>query len=133
MSWTIAANIKGPQGDQGPPGDDGAPGAPGADGTSVEIAGSVANAAALPGGLTAGDAGTGYIAQDTGHLHVWDGAEWDDVGNIKGPQGDPGDAGAMGPRGSKWFVGAGAPGTLTGQAAGDFYLDSTDGTVYELS
>lgn len=36
-------------------------------------------------------------------------------------------------RGNKWFTGSGAPGTLTGQQIGDFYLDRTTGKVYELA
>ncbi len=84
----------GPQGATGPAGQDGA------DGTSVTITGSVANAAALPTGLTPGDAGTGYITEDNGHLHVWSGTAWTDAGEIRGP------AGATGPQGAP-----GAPGT----------------------
>ena len=36
-------------------------------------------------------------------------------------------------RGNKWFSGTGAPGTLTGQQIGDFYLDRLTGKVYELA
>lgn len=36
-------------------------------------------------------------------------------------------------RGNKWFSGTGAPGTLTGQQVGDFYLDRSTGKVYELA
>lgn len=70
------------QGPQGPQGD------PGADGTSVTILGTLANTSLLPSsGNTVGD---GYLVD--GHLWVWDGTQWNDVGLIQGPQGDPGTA-----------------------------------------
>lgn len=50
----------------------------------------------------------------------------------QGPKGDTGDAGPTGPRGSKWFVGEGVPGAQSGQASGDFYLDTLTGDVYQL-
>lgn len=61
-----------------------------------------------------------------------------DTGNTgstgsQGPKGDTGDTGATGPRGSKWFVGEGVPGAQTGQASGDFYLDTLTGDVYQLA
>lgn len=88
-AWTTLvplATITGPAGD---------------DGTSVTIAGSVANAAALPTGLAAGDAGDGYITQDNGHLHVWDGDSFNDVGTVRGPQGTPGEDGTDGINGQE--------------------------------
>jgi hypothetical protein len=36
-------------------------------------------------------------------------------------------------RGNMWFSGTGAPGTLTGQQVGDFYVDRINGKVYQLS
>lgn len=59
-----------------------------------------------------------------------------------GPQGIPGAAGSAGingtngtngQRGSLWYEGTGAPGTITGQLAGDLYLDTATGNVYTLS
>lgn len=91
MAWAVTGNIKGPKGDPGV-GEPGPEGPPGPAGTSVQIQGSVANAAALTT-ITTKAKGDGYIAQDTGNLHVWDGTEWDDVGLIKGPKGDKGDTG----------------------------------------
>ncbi len=74
---------------------------------------------------------------------------WTQSGNIKGPKGDPGnpgadstvpgppgdpgDDGAPGARGSKWFTGTGAPAGVTGSVAGDMYLDTASGNVYELA
>lgn len=77
----------GATGPTGPTGALGPVGPTGADGTSVTIVGSVASAANLPGTANTND---GYITQDTGHLWVWDGAQWNDVGEIRGPQGPPG-------------------------------------------
>lgn len=70
------------------------------------------------------------------------------VGNIAGaagPQGPQGPAGVQGPAGeagpagspgspgaagAKWYSGAGAPSNGTG-VAGDYYLNTTNGDVYE--
>ncbi len=181
MAWTTVANLRGPV---GPPGSQGAPGPAGADGAqgpqgpqglqgvsgatgatgpqgvagkdgkSVAIQGTVAEAAALPTGLTDADAGKGWITDNDGHLHVWGGSSFTDVGVIRGPAGPTGPAGATGPagpqgatgatgaqgvqgpagaRGTKWFSGSGAPGTISGAAVGDFYLDATTGDAYELT
>lgn len=156
MGWTsTGGNLRGPagpQGPQGPQGNQGPTGPGGADGTSVSIKGNVANAAALPGsGNIKGD---GYLTNDNGHLHVWGGSSWTDVGLIRGPQGPvgpqgeqgvqgpTGQTGSQGPsgspgttgaRGSKWFTGSGSPGSIGGSLPGDYYLDLSDGTVYLLS
>lgn len=76
---------------------------------------------------------------------------WSQVGNIKGPKGDTGDTGPQGPqgnpgttgatgatgtagaRGSLWYTGTGAPGTIAGSQPGDQYLDTATGNVYTLS
>lgn len=105
----------------------------GKDGTSVTITGSVANAAALPTGLGTADKGKGYITQDDGHLHVWDGTQFIDVGNITGPPGPAGAEGPQGIRGTAWYTGSGAPGDIPGSRAGDLYLDVDNGNVYVLS
>lgn len=113
-----ATGATGPQGPigttggVGPQGLTGATGPAGQDGTSVTIAGSVANAAALPTGLGAGDAGDGYITQDDGHLHVWSGTAFGDVGTVRGP------AGPTGPQGPQGSIGAtGAAGSAGTQGA----------------
>lgn len=38
--------------------------------------------------------------------------------------------GEPGPRGSGWFSGHGAPGSISGSVAGDMYLDLDTGDVY---
>lgn len=183
MPWVTVGNIRGPQGPvgpqgtQGPKGNDGAQGvagspgqtgaqgpqgpegpagAAGADGTSVRIQGTVATAAALPSNLSnnTADRGKGYLTDNDGHLHVWGGTSFTDVGLIRGPKGDTGSQGPIGPtgdpgpqgqtgqqgtagttgaRGSKWFTGNGAPGSVAGSAPGDLYLDQTTGDTYTLS
>lgn len=50
-----------------------------------------------------------------------------------GAKGNTGDTGADGANGTKWFNGTGAPGSVSGAVAGDYYLDTTSGDVYVLS
>ena len=105
----------------------GPPGPPGADGTSVNIVGKVPTAADLPV-LGPADAGSGYITADDGHLHVWDGDSWTDVGTIAGPPGATGPAGATGPTGPTGTPGTpGAPGqgVPTGGTAGQVLAKTT--------
>ncbi|MGP9760131.1 hypothetical protein [Corynebacterium sp. AOP12-C2-36] len=149
----------GEQGAQGPDGPEGPRGPRGEDGKGITVAGQVATYADLPTDLTTGDAGAAYIVEASGLLYVWTGTAFPPQGagvqfvgpegpeGAEGPQGDRGPQGvegaqgqrgvqgaegAQGARGSKWFTGSGTPGTVTGSAAGDMYLDTTSGTVYEL-
>lgn len=104
----------GPQGIQGPTGPQGATGADGPQGSdgpqgppgvAVTIVGSVPDSGSLP---PTGNPGDGWIAQDTGHLWVWDEdtQTWIDVGLIQGPPGEQGEQGAQGPQGP---IGPGGP------------------------
>ena len=95
--WAL---IQGPQGIPGPPGEDG---------KSVSIEGSVPTYANLPTGLTAADAGKGWITEDDGHLIVWSGSGWTDVGEIRGPQGVPGPPGENGQPTYTWIKYADTP------------------------
>ena len=70
-------NMKGEKGDKGDKGDDG---------TSVKILGTKHSYNELP--LSNNANGDGYIIGE--NLYVWNGNTWVDVGQIKGPQGDPG-------------------------------------------
>ena len=116
--------IQGPQGEKGDKGDpgeagpQGPQGEKGADGTSVNIKGSVAADADLANleGMAVGD---GYIVEADGHLHVFNGVDFTDAGEIRGPQGlqgekgEKGDAGEAGPQGPQGEVGpAGAQGEV---------------------
>ena len=100
----------------GPTGATGATGPSGADGTSVTIAGSVATAANLPGDLSQGNAGEGYITENDGHLHVWSGTSFTDVGTVRGPAGATGPAGASGASGAQGPTGPTGPSGATGTA-----------------
>lgn len=153
----------GERGQQGPPGPAGQQGAPGVDGKSVSIAGQVKTYADLPKNLTKSDAGKGWLVEEDGDLYVWSGTAFPANGSgtdfrgpagpagQQGPQGVAGPAGPPGPqgtagkqgpagqqgiqgeRGSKWWTGAGAPGTISGAMPGDMYLDNDTGTYYQLS
>ena len=79
----------GPQGERGPQGEKGA------DGTSVTIKGSKESEEELPKENNL--SGDGYIIN--GRLFVWDGSSWNNVGEIKGPQGEVGPQGAQGAQG----------------------------------
>ncbi len=119
-STGIAGNhgATGATGVTGAIGGTGATGPAGVDGTSVTIAGSVATASALPTGLSAGNTGEGYITQDDGHLHVWGGSSFTDVGTVRGPMGPTGPAGtagAQGATGAQGLAGATGPQGATGQ------------------
>ena len=70
-------NMKADMGDKGDKGDDG---------TSVKILGTKHSYNELP--LSNNANGDGYIIGE--NLYVWNGSTWVDVGQIKGPQGDPG-------------------------------------------
>ncbi len=105
-----ATGATGPTGTPGATGATGPKGDDGEDGTSVTITGSVASAANLPNDLTPSDAGKGYITSDDGHLHVWSGASFTDVGTVRGPQGDDGATGVTGPQGAT------GPSGVTGNA-----------------
>lgn len=139
---TGASGVAGPVGATGPIGVTGAQGATGASGSSVTIAGSVANQAALPGGLGVGDAGDGYITLDNGHLHVWDGDSWTDVGEVRGPTGPAGATGVQGttgptgPQGTAGSVGAtgitGATGPIGATGVGSTGPTGPQGTVGSL-
>lgn len=187
MAWTTQGSIKGPKGDQGIQGNPGTQGiqgvkgdpgsqgiqgvigpagpqgVPGADGAGIEIAGSVATYANLPTGLTAANAGDGYLVNADGKLYIWSGTAFPPNGSgvefrgptgptgAEGPQGvqgvqgvkgdtgltgatgDTGPAGATGTRGSQWYTGDGTPSGIAGSLIGDMYLDRLTGDVYKLT
>jgi hypothetical protein len=111
----------GSQGDVGyvgSQGDVGYTGSQGDPGTSVTIQGSVPTAEDLPNPF-GGNIGDGYITQDDGALHVWDGEQWNNVGEVKGPKGDTGFTGSIGYTGSEGPVGfTGSMGYTGSQGAG---------------
>jgi len=83
-------------------------------GTGLVIVGVVVTASALP--VTA-NAGESWLAGDTGHLWYFDGTNWHDGGQVKGP---------AGPRGSLYINDAPPVNPLPG----DLWLHSTDMQLY---
>jgi hypothetical protein len=91
------------QGTQGPQGNQGFQGPQGLDGTSVVLKGAVQSVEDLPSvGNTVGDL---YVVLDDGDGYVWDGTQWDNAGQIQGPQGFQGPQGPQGTTGTQGFQG----------------------------
>ncbi len=85
----------------------------GAQGTSITLVGTVATEELLP--ESGNDNNDAYIVNDNGDLYVWDGTEWNNVGQIVGPQGATGPTGATGFEGPTGPTGpTGAASTVTG-------------------
>lgn len=89
VAWqTVATEVPGPTGPTGPTGPQAA---------GFTFKGTVADVASLPSAdNVVNDA---YITLDTGDLHVWDGAAFNNVGNVDGPTGPTGPEGVTGPTG----------------------------------
>lgn len=66
----------------GPPGPAGPPGPEGPQGSGFTIKGHVPSSGNLPPDPDINDA---WVADDTGHLWIWNGSEWVDAGNMNGP------------------------------------------------
>ena len=94
----------GPTGATGDLGPTGPTGDQGDQGISVTLVGSTSTTAGLP--LT-GNAGDGWIVNDTGNLWFWSviNSQWEDIGQIVGPVGPTGDTGATGPQGVQGVTG----------------------------
>lgn len=92
---------QGPVGPQGAQGPQGPTGPQGPAGTGVDILGGFDSESELP--ITGNNPGDSYLI--SGELYVWDGAEWDNVGQIQGPQGPEGPQGPTGPQGPRGFTG----------------------------
>lgn len=98
--------LAGPGGVQGPAGPTG-PAGPAGEGFTPK--GQVPTVGDLPpSGNHLGDA---YTVQSSGHMYVWDGAQWVDMGpiGIQGPPGPQGPTGATGPAGPTGLQGATGP------------------------
>lgn len=120
--------IEGPTGAQGPAGNDGV------DGSKIY------SGAGAPS--TIHNDGDFYFDNSTGDYYEQTSGSWGSpVGNLMGPtgatgpqgpqgiQGPAGTDGTDGTNGAKWYEGAGAPSTVHND--GDFYLDTSNGDVYE--
>lgn len=75
----------------------------GKDGTSVTIIGSYATLAELEAAHPTGSVGDAYLV--AGDLYVWNGTQWEDVGQIQGPQGPQGERGPQGATGATGSTG----------------------------
>lgn len=113
-------------------GANGANGSDGQDGTSINIKGSATTYALLP---TAGNQiGDGFITSDNGHLNIWNGTDFDDVGKIQGPEGVAGSDGANGIDGQSayelWIAdgNSGTESDFLNSLVGTSGLDGADGT-----
>ena len=99
----------GPQGLPGPEGPQGPAGPKGENGTGVTILGSYESEEALRQAHPTGQAGDSYLVN--GNLYVWSDtqADWQNVGNIQGPEGTPGPQGEKGPQGEPGPAGPAGP------------------------
>jgi hypothetical protein len=106
---------QGPQGVEGPQGIQGDTGPQGTAGNSVTILGSYADYAAFlagAGSMPGANVGDAWILLSDGSLMSWNGTNWFDAGDIKGPPGDQGPQGIQGPQGEQGIQGIqGVPGT----------------------
>ena len=123
---------QGPQGPKGETGEQGIQGPKGEDGKSVNIKGSVDTAEDLTKILDA-VAGDGYITKNDGHLHVFNGESFTDVGVIRGPQGEQGIQGPKGETGEQGPQGIQGPKGEQG-LQGTAGADGTNGkSAYEIA
>jgi len=106
--WVSIGSILGPQGPEGPTGPAGPQGDQGPAGTSVQLKGAVPTVADLDdiSGQLTGDL---YVVTETGDGYVWDGDSWENVGQIRGPQGEQGPIGPAGPTGPQGIQGPEGP------------------------
>ena len=96
LDFTIPQGIKGDTGAIGPDGPQGQQGLKGDDGASIYLKGAVATPADLVS-ISLKSPGDLYVVQSDGRGYVWDGSDWVDVGQIRGPKGDSGTQGPAGP------------------------------------
>lgn len=85
--------VQGPEGGPGPqgrPGPKGDKGDKGDVGHGIALKGAVASYLELPAHANDGDV---YLDQGTGHGLAWSDGNWIDIGQFKGPKGDPGESG----------------------------------------
>jgi hypothetical protein len=99
--WVDVGPFVGPIGATGNTGNTGARGLPGA---SIVVKGSVPASSNLP--LTGNQQNDAYVTLNTGHLWIWTGTTWLDIGPFVGPKGDTGFTGFTGPAGSAATTGS---------------------------
>jgi hypothetical protein len=118
----------GPTGTTGPAGPLGPTGPTGPQGTSINVEGSVTTAASLP--LVGNSVNDAYIVDDNGDLYIWDGLNWNNVGQIVGPTGPTGPIGIgdTGPTGP-----TGADSTVVGPTGGVGPTGPKGGVTYPIT
>ena len=129
---------QGPRGPRGEEGPRGPMGPRGEDGTSVKITGSVEKKCDLKD-ICDVEVGDGFIVESSGHLFVFNGKDFIDVGEIKGPQGERGprgERGEQGPAGPRGEDGERGPQGEKGEDGKSAYklakeYDGFEGTVKE--
>ena len=128
--WNLViTGVTGPTGATGPQGYVGEQGPPGPQGTSINVIGTVATTNDLPLSANQNDA---YIVSADGDLYIWDTIteEWDNVGQIVGPQGDVGPTGPTGPQGDLGGVFYTSETTPTTTVTGSVWFRPSDGASY---
>ena len=96
----------GPQGPQGAQGPQGIQGIRGESGAGVQLSGTI-NTVGPPS--NPGTVEAELIIDSVGDGWIWDGATWNNVGPIRGPQGETGLQGPIGPTGSIGLTGPAGP------------------------
>ena len=134
IGYTGSMGSQGDVGSSGATGPTGPTGLRGSDGTSITVIGAVPDITYLvgPAAVVAGTFGDGFILNDNGHLAVWNGSLFVDIGNITGPSGATGAYGYSGSRGYTGSVGAsGATGPTGPSGQGFTYCGAyNSGTTY---
>lgn len=100
-------------------------GARGQDGTGVTILGSYETEAELIAAHPTGNQGDAYLV--AGDLYVWNGAAWEDVGTIQGPQGQQGIQGLPGADGADGQPGEDGVGIAS--IVPQYYLSNSDEVI----
>jgi hypothetical protein len=148
-SWpATGVSLIGPQGGQGPQGIQGTQGPQGIQGVQG-IPGNTILYGTIDPVAGAGNNGDFFINTTTNFLFgPKTGGAWpagisligpqgiqgiQGIQGLQGPQGNQGIQGLTGTRGSLWYVGSGAPGTITGQLNNDQYLNASTGDTYTLT
>lgn len=129
-AWNLAiTGVTGPTGSTGPQGYTGEQGPPGPQGTSINVIGTVATTNDLPLSASQNDA---YIVAADGDLYIWDTVteEWDNVGQIVGPEGGVGPTGPTGPQGELGGVFYTSETTPNTTVTGSVWFRPSDGASY---
>lgn len=134
ITSTVTPGGKGDTGATGPAGPTGAAGPTGPTGATGATGAAGANGATWYTGTstptTTHTDGDFYLDTTTDDVYKQVSGAWSSpIANVKGSTGPTGATGATGTPGSVWYSGAGAP--VTTHNNGDYYLNTSNGDVYE--